>query len=105
MAEIRPKWSILRATWNGSALFGYLVNDDWAERPRRPSTVMEKAAFRLRAVAGERRRNGLEAAFVLGLLLIPSLCFTRGRRALLFCLTAMSIAWLEMAVTKGDELP
>jgi hypothetical protein len=100
-AELSPKWRILRSTWNGSALFGYLVNEDSAERPRPPANALENTAFRVRGFAGERRRNGLEAAFLVALLLTPALWRTRSRPVLLISLIAMSIAWIEMAVTKG----
>jgi hypothetical protein len=98
------KLEMLRDTWAGTALFGYLVNHDTAERPRASSGALEETAFRVRSVFGEHGTNRLEAAVIVALLLLPLLWFTPARRTLMFSLLAFVVAWLQMAFTKNAGL-
>jgi hypothetical protein len=56
------------------------------------------------SLAGFRYHNQLEPAFLIALALAALLGFTSGfaraRRTLGFCLIAMAVAWIQMAVTK-----
>jgi hypothetical protein len=99
--EFKSKFDMLRLTWRGSILFGYLVNQDSASQPRSPQTLLEKASFKVRSLAGEHSDNKLEPAFIVALVLIPLLWRTRARNALLFCAIAISVAWVLMALAGG----
>lgn len=93
------KAHILRSTWNGSALFGYIVNDPWKPQPRLPSSALERFSVRLHQVTGTTRQNGFEAV-LLGVLLLSALVWKQTWRVVVFCLLAMLIAWLQMALTR-----
>src|SRR5258708_7081791 len=95
---------MLRGTWGGTGLFGYLVNHDTAERPRSLEGAVEAAAFRVRSAFGAHGTNRLEAAAIVALLLLPLLWFTPARRALMFSLVAFAVAWIAMAFTKNAGL-
>lgn len=97
--EVAHKFAMLRATWKGDGLFGYLVFADTAPNPRDPETFVEEASFALRRIAGERRRNALEVALVLAS--FAGLLMPRTRKPILFCTIAVAIAWFQMAVTSG----
>jgi hypothetical protein len=95
------KLQILRSTWNGSALFGYVANEDWAPKPKSARTKIQRAIFRLHGLAGEHRRNNMLAAFIAAFALSPLLWRTRARAAMSFSLVAMIVAWLFMTSTGG----
>lgn len=99
--EFAGKAAVLRATWNGSALFGYLVSGPGSGNPREAQGAVESAAFFLHSAFGDRRYNQLEPAFYLALALVPLLWRSRARRTLLFCLIALGAAWFQMAITRG----
>ncbi len=104
LREMDGKWEMLRGTWAGAGLFGYLVNHDTAEQPRAPAGVVEAASFAVRRATGEHGTNRLEAAAVVAILLLPLMWFTPARRTLIFSLLAFAVAWLQMAITKGAGL-
>lgn len=91
----------LQSTWNGSALFGYIVNEDGAPLPRPPRSQLERASFKVRAWAGEHRRNVMGLALVAAMLLLLVLWRTPARRPMLFCLITFSVAWLYMVMSGG----
>ncbi|HEV2686957.1 MAG TPA: hypothetical protein VGV35_00345, partial [Bryobacteraceae bacterium] len=95
--DLRLKVRVLQTTWNGSALFGYIVNVPETGSPRAAETVLERASFALHDALGDHRQNWLQAAFFVGLLLS---LWKRGRVPL-FCLIVLAVAWLQMAITKG----
>ncbi len=99
--ELARKAGTLRGTWNGSVLFGYLVNQPSADYVRDPQGTLERASFGLHSALGEHLSNRMEAGFYASLALIPWLWFTRARRAILFGLIALGVAWFQMAITKG----
>jgi hypothetical protein len=97
--EMPGKARILLATADGHALFSWLNNEDWQTRePHRPRGVVQSASADLSAIAGRPRHNLLFYAFLAALLVTP---FARGAalRAILFALIAMTVAWLQMAMT------
>jgi hypothetical protein len=96
--ELYAKSFVLRGTWEGVALFGYLTNEDDADRPRSPANLLESFSFWLRSAFGEHRRNGMEWAGFAALLCLP---FVQrpARRTALFFLVAIVIAWLQMGIT------
>ncbi len=103
-AAFVQKFDVFRGTWDGSALFA-LVNESKAPRAKGPRTVVQRASFRLHEGTGARRRNYLMPALVAALLLIPLLWRTPARKAMCFCLIAMAVAWVHMAVDGGGWSP
>jgi hypothetical protein len=101
LTEIYPKSFVLRSTWEGAALLGYLVREDTAPNPRQPSNTLERASFGLRNIAGEHRRNLLDWGLLAALASFPFLWRTRAMRVYLFCLVAIAVGWLQMAITRG----
>lgn len=99
--QFQGKAVVLRGTWNGSALFGYLAGEAGTGNARDAAGPVQRVSFGLHSALGEHRTNRLEGAFYAALLLTPVLCFTRARRILLFCLVALGVAWLQMAITGG----
>lgn len=93
--DFSTKAMALRSGWNGSMLVGFFVADD---HPREAQGPAERFSFKVNSLFGEHRRNGLEGAFLVALL---SLCFTRARRPLAFCLLALAVAWFQMAIARN----
>ena len=97
--DVPGKARLLRATADGGALLGWLVNEDWQTRaPHAPKGLAQNASARISSLAGHPRHNLTVYAFVLALLLAP---LARGNalRGILFALIAMVVAWAQMAVT------
>lgn len=97
-AEVAPKWLHVKSTLDGSALFGYLVREEWEERKVEPATALEKASLRLRELAGERRQGYGYWLFLASIAAVP-LWWTRHRRAGLFTILYLAFSWLLMAAT------
>jgi hypothetical protein len=98
-SDLPGKARLLTRTADGSALFGWLVNEDWqTSHPRLPQGAFDIASAKISAFAGRPRHSLLLYAFALALLLAP---LSRGYalRAILFALLAMALAWVQMAVT------
>jgi|SRR5579871_474254 len=91
----------LETAWDGSSLFGYLVNDDAGPRPGSASSVLEQASFAVHAISGDHRSNFMLAGLCSALLLIPVLWRTPACKALLFGMIAAVVAWLHMALAGG----
>jgi len=97
--DVPGKFHLLLATADSGGLFGWLNNEDWqTPSPRPPVGAIASASDRISSLTGHRRHNLLLYAFLAALLLTP---LTRGTalRAILFALIAMTVAWLQMAVT------
>ncbi|HMD50497.1 MAG TPA: glycosyltransferase family 39 protein, partial [Bryobacteraceae bacterium] len=94
------RFPLLRLTWNGTALFGYMVYDA-ADRPNEPRTVLERASFALHKLTGDRNSDEFEPALILSFLLIPLLWKTRARTPLLFAAIAGAVAWCAMVSLDG----
>jgi hypothetical protein len=85
-------------TVNGQGLFGYLTDEDWqTPRPHPPAGALERASADLAEAAGDPRHSLMLWALVLALVLAP-LAGPLPRRAIAFCLLALAIAWLQMAL-------
>src|ERR1700678_3616412 len=84
-----------------------MVHAPWAPgTPREPDTAFVGISSVVHSLVGFRHHyyNALEPAFWLAVVLVPLLWFTRARKPMLFCLVAMAVAWLQMAVTKDAGL-
>ena len=98
-SDVARKAALLAATADGSAMFGWLVSEDWqTPHPHLPGSALTVASARISALTGTPRHNLMLWAFLLALLLVP---LARGGalRALLWALMAMTVAWAQMAVT------
>jgi 4-amino-4-deoxy-L-arabinose transferase-like glycosyltransferase len=98
-SDLAGKGRLLAATADGSALFGWLTDEDWQTRdPHLPHGALQSASAGISALAGHPRRSLLLYAFALALLLAP---LARGPalRAIVFALLAIAFAWAQMAVT------
>ncbi|MEO7145921.1 MAG: glycosyltransferase family 39 protein, partial [Bryobacteraceae bacterium] len=91
------KVEVMRTTLNGSAMFGYLVYEEWIDQSKPPVTLMERASIRVRDFAGARRTNYLTAALAIAMLLAP-LWWRNApvRRAILFSVIFLIAAWTQM---------
>lgn len=100
--DLSQKIHLLPYTMNGSALFGYLVDEDWVVKtPGEPRTAVAKASLQLARLSGERRENLYWYTFAASLLLTPVLLATSWRRPVLFLLLMMAVGWAQMLATKG----
>jgi 4-amino-4-deoxy-L-arabinose transferase-like glycosyltransferase len=88
----------VKYTMEGSSLFGYLVNNEWAGSPQPPQAPVERASIALRNVAGERRSSLMFWAFIAALVMAP--LWWGNRRPVLFALIAMCIAWPQMVLNR-----
>lgn len=96
--EVAPKWVHAKSTLDGSALFGYLVREEWEKTSIPPATALASASFSLREAAGERRQSLGYWTFLAAALAVP-LWWPR-RRAVLFALIYLACSWTIMAATK-----
>ena len=107
LSQFPSRLHALRITWDGEILFEYLAHAPWAPGGvREPDSMLFDVSDEVHSLAGFRYHyyNGLEPAFLLALALLPLLWLTRARKTMLFCLIAMLVAWLQMALTKGAGL-
>jgi 4-amino-4-deoxy-L-arabinose transferase-like glycosyltransferase len=98
-SDLAGKGRLLVGTAKGSALFGWLNNEDWqTAQPNVPSGAIASSSAGISAFFGHPRQSLLLYAFVLALLLAP---LARGNalRAILFALVALAVAWIQMAIT------
>lgn len=91
------KFLHVRSALGGYGLFGYLVLEDFADNPKAPVSVGERAAVFIREHLGEHRKNGMEYAAALALLAVPLWWRSRAAR---FCLMFTAVAWFFMASTR-----
>jgi hypothetical protein len=97
--DVPGKARLLRATADGSGLFGWLVSEDWqTELPHAQAGLVQMASAKTSWLARRPRHNLMFYAFVAAVLLAP-LVRGAGLRAILFALIAMTVAWAQMAVT------
>jgi hypothetical protein len=100
-SDLPQRLQMMRVTWSGSALFGYLVRENDAAQPDVPASQFEQAVFRLQAFTGEHRNNWMLPALALALGLLPLLWRTPARQPMLFCLIAILVAWGSMIRANG----
>jgi hypothetical protein len=96
LPSVPGKWIQVKRALNGSALFGFLVSEEWAQAPKQPATAVGRASVWLRDHLGERRESYFY--YVFGALLLAAPWWWR-RRAARFSLVFLAVAWLAMAVT------
>jgi hypothetical protein len=96
--DIPGKARLLAATADGHALFGWLVNEDWQTYKPHARSALTGISAGISSFAQSPRHNLMLYAFVLALLLAP---LARGGalKAILWALLAMTIAWVQMALT------
>ena len=92
------KFSLLRGTLDGSALFGFLPGFDDDPNPKAPTSLRGRAADWIGAHTGKHRHDAMAYACALALLLVP---WWWKRRTARFSLVFMFATWLAMAVTRG----
>ncbi len=93
------KARFLANTAGGAGLFGWMTSEEQlTPKPHQPVTAMERASARISALAGHPRHHLLLYGFMLALLLAP-LAGGNERRAAVFGLIAMAVAWFQMAIT------
>lgn len=99
--DLQQKLYLPRGTLNGSALFGYLVEENHAVVQRAPRTPLERFAIAFSDRVGERRSSLYWYAFAAALALTPVLLFTAYRKHVLFCLILIGVAWGQMLATRN----
>jgi len=99
--DFGQKLAALKATADGSALFGYMVPRTDVREVRNADTVLERASVAVSHATGKPGRNFTTYAFALALVTLPLLWGTRARKPMLFSLLLMVVVWLQMAFTKG----
>ena len=88
----------------GGALFGHLEwENSQTASPHAPSGALGWTSAKLADMAGHPRRSGLLYVLLAALLAAP-LAGWAAMRAVLFCLMAGAIAWLEMAANAGTGI-
>ena len=97
-----PQKSLMMVnTLRGQGLFGYLTDEDWqTPQPHAPANLLDRSSDELALWTGQPRYNLMLWAFALALIALP-FAGRAARRIVLFCLIALGIAWLEMAITAG----
>ena len=94
----RPRMFVhVRSALGGYGLYGYLVSEEYTEKPKAPVSAIGRAAVYLRDHTGEHRGAGMEYAAILSLLAIPLWWPSRAAR---FCVVFTAVAWFFMASTK-----
>jgi hypothetical protein len=107
LSQLPSRLHALRITWDGEILWEYMVHAPWAPGVMRESdTALQNVSEEVHSEVGFRYHyhNEMEPAFWLALALTPLLWLTGARKPLLFCLIAMAVAWLQMAVTQNAGL-
>jgi len=97
-----PDWQTkflqVRGAFDGSSLFGYVVSEDWREKPKVVASPEGRFARFVRQRFGEHRATLGYYAALACLLAVPLWWRSRAARfALIYC----AVTWLMMAVTKG----
>lgn len=99
LSEVAQKTVILKRTFDGSALFGYLVNDAGTGPERSPSNRAERVSITVSRAFGTHREN------IFGWLCLAAVAWSavvlRGPslKVGIFLVLACAIAWFEMAST------
>ncbi len=98
---IGQKVGALRATLEGSALFGYIVREDAPVEPGKAANAFEGAALALSEFFGEPRSGYMGLALVVAFALLPWLWRTPARKPMVFSLIFMAAVWVQMAFTRN----
>jgi len=91
----------LENTLNGEGMFGWLIEEDRdTPAPHPPSNLVETVSAEISTDAGHPRHNLMVFGLLLALVLAP-LARGNARKGILFGVTAMAVAWVQMATTKN----
>jgi len=91
------KFLHVQSALGGYGLYGYLVSEEYTDRPKAPLSLRGRAAVYLRDHLGEHRGAGMEYAAILSLLAVPLWWRSRAAR---FCVVFSAVAWFFMASTR-----
>ena len=97
---IADKVDLVRATLEGSALFGGITREPGPGAIRQPATITQRVIVRLDEMVGSPRKGLQWYAFILGVAASPFL-LRRQRRVIMFALVFLLITWSIMAFTKN----
>jgi hypothetical protein len=98
---LSSKITLLNRTIDGDGLFGYMFAEDWeTPAPRAGGNWMERLSAGASERFGHPRRSLQLYACLLALLLAP-LARGRERRAILFAVIALGVAWALLAVNRS----
>jgi 4-amino-4-deoxy-L-arabinose transferase-like glycosyltransferase len=99
--DLPGKLQMLRRTVDGEGLFGYMfAEDERTLEPRPAANWPERLSYRVSDRFGHPLHSLQFYACLLALALAP-LARGRDRRAILFAVVAMAVAWIQMATTRG----
>jgi hypothetical protein len=97
-APLSQKLLILEKAMDGSVLFGWLTEDAQPETALAPIRPVAKLSVYLTRATGSLRRNWMLFVFLGSCCLLPWLWFTPARRASLFALVYLAVAWGQMVM-------
>lgn len=92
---------VLRLSFDGSALFGYMIRDRPELKPIEPRDVWERTPVEINRITGERRAGLLRFACIAALAMLPWLWRTPARKPMLFALVFAAVTWIQMALTRN----
>jgi 4-amino-4-deoxy-L-arabinose transferase-like glycosyltransferase len=92
-APLAQKVLLVRKTMEGSVMFGWLTEDLHPESVIAPHGLLQQAAVAVSSRVGPVRRDWMLYAFLASLGLVPWLWFTPVRRAALFSVVYLAVAW------------
>ena len=99
--DVPGKALFLVRTFGGGGLFGWMsAEDETTPQPHPPKSAIARASADISAVFGHPRQSFLLYCFVLAILLAP-LTGWINLRMILWCLIAMAIAWIQMAINQN----
>lgn len=96
---IADKADLVRATLEGSALYGVITREPGHDPVRQPTTITERMIVWLDDAVGSPRKGLQWYAFILGVAVSPFL-LPRQRRVIVFAIVFLLITWSMMALTK-----
>ncbi|MFN7994908.1 MAG: hypothetical protein U0Q18_14980 [Bryobacteraceae bacterium] len=100
ISDASRKFRILESVVDGSALFGFLVNES-AAQPAAPQSIEENLSVAIHGRFGEHRNNLMVPAIISALLLSLLLCKNQRYTSLFFSAIATVVAWVSMVVAGG----
>jgi 4-amino-4-deoxy-L-arabinose transferase-like glycosyltransferase len=98
--DLPGKALFLVGTFGGSGLFGWMSAEDArTPQPHVPTSAIARSSATISALFGHPRQSLLLYALALAILLAPFTGWTN-LRLILWCLIAMGIAWIQMAINR-----
>lgn len=98
--NFRAKVISLRITLDGSALWGVVVQPDWAENPKPPRSLPARISRWIRMRTGPHHSDLFVYALIFSLLAAPLWWRSPARRAGLFAVVFLIVAFFAMAFTR-----